>query len=263
MFNTIFSKAVWDRKISIIATSVGMFVFALLFSALHKSFAGEITSFADSFPSEFSAVLGDISAAATPEGFLNVELYSLFLPFAVAITGITFGSKAIGKEEDSGTLELLLASPISRSKIIWQKLVAIKTTLFIVAFSAFLGVVLGKALFVFDVNLTNVALASLAVFFLGMVYAMASLAGQSLTGKTRRGIGIGAGLLVITYVADVVSKLVDNLENFKYTSPFYYMDIADVLNGNAEFVNLVVLLGISVVFYVIAHIGFTSRDTGV
>jgi ABC-2 type transport system permease protein len=263
MLNSIFGKAIWDRKTSLFATSLGMFVIALLFAVLHKSFAGEVTRFAKMVPSEFSAFLGDISAAATPEGFLAVELYSLFLPFLVAITGITFASKAIGREEDSGTLELLLASPISRSKIIWQKLAAIKTTLFIVAFSAFVGVVLGKALFVFDVNLTNVALASLSVCLLGMVYAMASLAGQGLTGKTRRGVGIGAGLLVLTYVANVVSKLVDNLESLKYLSPFYYMDISEVLNGNGDLVNFAVLLGTTAVFYVIAHIGLVNRDTGV
>ena len=263
MLNSIFGKAIWDRKIGLFATSLGMFVFALLFTVLHESFAGEVTRLANMVPSEFSAFVGDISAAATPEGFLAVELYSLFLPFAVAITGIAFASKAIGREEDSGTLELLLASPISRSKIFWQKLAAIKAILFIVAFSAFVGVVLGKALFVFDVNLVNVALASLSVFLLGLVYAMASLAGQALTGKTRLGTGIGAGLLVLTYVANVVSKLLDNLESLKYFSPFYYMDISEVLNGNGELVNFAVLLGIIAIFYVIAHIGFVNRDTGV
>ncbi len=263
MLNSIFGKAVWDRKIGLFATSLGMFVFALLFTVLHESFAGEITRFANIVPSELSAFVGDMSAAATPEGFLAVELYSLFLPFAVAITGIAFASKAIGREEDSGTLELLLASPISRSKIIWQKLAAIKTTLFIVAFSAFLGVVLGKALFVFDVNLKNVALASLSVFLLGMVYAMASLAAQGLTGKTSVGSGIGAGLLVLTYAANIVSKLVDNLEGLRYFSPFYYLDVSGVLNGNGELVNFAVLLGITAIFYVMAHIGFVNRDTGV
>lgn len=263
MRNSIFGKAIWDRKISILATSLAMFAFALLFAGMHESIASDVDSFADSFPPEFSSVIGDISAAATPEGWLNLELYSLFLPFAVAITGITFAAKAIGKEEDSGTLELLLASPIRRSKILWQKLAAIKTTLFIVAFSACIGVVIGMSLFVFDVNLVNVALASLSVFLLGMVYAMASLAAQGLTGKTRRGIGIGAGLLVVTYVANVVSQLVDTLENLKYASPFHYMDIAEVLNGNGEFINFAILLGLSILFYIVAYIGFTNRDTGV
>lgn len=263
MFNSIFFNAIWQRKISILATASGMFVFALLFASLHETFADTIVGFADTFAPEFSAVLGDISAAAKPEGFLNLELYSLFLPFAVAITGVVFAAKAIGKEEESGTLELLLASPISRSKIFIQKLGAIKLALFIVAFSSWLGVVAGKAWFVFDANLTNVALASLTVFLLGLVYAMAALAGQAVTGKSKIGMGVGAGLLVLTYFANVLSELVDNLEWLKYLSPFHYMDVSAVLDGSGELINFVILLIAAVILYVIAHIGFLKRDTGV
>lgn len=253
----------WERKISIIATGLGMFIFALMFAALHESVAEEIGSFADAFPPELGAVIGDLSAASTPAGFLNIELYSLFLPFALAITGITFAAKAIGKEEESGTLELLLASPISRNKIILQKMFAITITLAIIAFSSWLGVLVGQALFVFDVNLGDVAIASASVFLLGMVYAMASLAGQAVTGKSKVGLGVGAGLLVLTYFADLISSLVENLEWIKYASPFHYMDMSAVLNGNGELINFAILLAVAVVFYVIAHAGFLKRDTGV
>jgi len=263
MHNTIFFKAVWDRKLSILATSIGMFIFALLFASLHQTFAGQITSIANTFPPEFSAVLGDISAAAKPEGFLNLELYSLFLPFAVAITGIVFGSKAVGKEEDSGTLELLLASPISRHNIMLQKLMAITLTLFIVAFSSWLGVVVGKALFVFDANLTNVALASLSVFLLGMVYAMAALAAQGATGASKIGIGTGAGVLVVTYFANIIAALVETLEWLKYFSPFQYMDVSAVLDGNGEVINFIALFLTAAILYLVAHTGFLKRDTGV
>lgn len=41
------------------------------------------------------------------------------------------------------------------------------------------------------------------------------------------------------------------------------MDISEVLNGNDELVNFAILLGLSIVFYAIARIGFATRDTGV
>lgn len=263
MFNTVLARAIWDRKISVLATSAGMFVFALMFAALHESFADDIGILADSFPPEFSAVFGDLAAAATPAGFLNIELYSLFLPFAVAIMGIVIGAGMIGKEENSGTLELLLAGPISRSNIFIQKMAAAEIILVFIAFSAWLGVAVGKVFFVFDVNLFDVALASLSVYLLGMLYCMATLAGYNLSGKPKVGVGVGAGLLALTYFADVVSKLVDNLENLKYLSPFYYMDIASVLNGKPELINFAILIGLSLTLYAVAHLAFMRRDTGV
>lgn len=263
MRNTLFGRAIWDRKISILATSAGMFIFALLFAALFETFASEIELFADSFPPEFSAVFGDLGGAATPAGFLNIELYSLFLPFTVAIMGITVGAGVIGKEENSGTLELLLASPISRSRIIVHKCAALVVSLFVISFSAWLGVAVGKALFVFDVNLVHVALASLSIFLLGLVYGSATLAGQNINGKSKVGVGLGAGLLVITYFADVVAKLVESLENLKFLSPFYYMDVQQVLTGEGELQNFLLLLFVAAVFYLFAHLRFLQRDTGV
>jgi ABC-2 type transport system permease protein len=263
MRNTIFGMAIWDRKVSIIITSSAMFLFALMYASMHHAFAGDMVALADSFPPELTAVFGDILAASTPAGFLNVELYSLFLPFTVAITGIAFASKAIGGEEDSGTLELLLASPISRSKIIIEKLAAIKFTLLTISFMAWLGVAVGKTLFIFDVNLLHVALASLSVFLLSMLYAVVALAGQSVTGKRSVGVGVGTGLLILTYFIDIISKLIDNLENLKYFSPFYYMDMPRVINGNGQLKNFAILLAASVVFYIVAHVAFINRDTGV
>ncbi|MBP6880530.1 ABC transporter permease subunit [Candidatus Saccharibacteria bacterium] len=263
MHKTIFGKAVWDRKISFAVTCLVMFVFALMFAALHVDSASKITLLADSYPEALSAVFGDIAAGASPEGFLNLELYSLFLPFTLAITGIIFAVNAIGKEEESGTLELLLASPVTRSRIIIEKLAAIKLTLLVISFSAWFGVLVGKNLFVFDANLLQVALASLSVYLLGLVYAMVAFAGQSVTGKRSVGIGLGSGLLALTYFADIVSKLVDKLDNFKYISPFYYMDMERVINGDGKIINFVILAGLSFTFYMIAHIAFINRDTGV
>ena len=263
MYKTIYLKAIWDRKISTLIWSLSMGLFALLFAWVFEIYASKIGNFADSFPPELSAVIGDLAAAATPAGFLAVELYGLFLPIIVAIVGVGFGASAIGKEEDSGTLELLLSSPISRAKVLCHKLAAIKTVLFMIPFTTWLGVALGKVIFPFDVNLMHVALASLSAFLLGLVYAMAALAGQSVSGKRSFGLGFGGGLLALTYFIDIISKLVERLDFIKYFSPFYYFDVSNVLFGKGELVNFTVLVGLSVTFYLIAHLAFINRDTGV
>jgi len=99
MRNTIFGMAIWDRKVSIIITSSAMFLFALMYASMHHAFAGDMVALADSFPPELTAVFGDILAASTPAGFLNVELYSLFLPFTVAITGIALQVRRLAEKK--------------------------------------------------------------------------------------------------------------------------------------------------------------------
>lgn len=263
MYKSILLRTLWERRISTAVWSLSMGVFALLFAWVFEIYKDQVADFAVGLPEQMSAIIGDLAGAATPAGFLAIELYSLFLPLVLAIVGIGFGASAIGREEESGTLELLLASPISRSRIILQKLAAIKVVLLAIPFVTWLGVMLGKAIFPFDVNLSDVALASLSVFLLGMVYAMAALAGQSVSGRRKTGLAIGGGLLTVTYVADIVSKMVEKLENIKYISPFYYFDISNVLSGEGQLGNFLVLIAAASLLYLVAHISFLRRDTGI
>lgn len=259
----IFKNTISTRKTSTFVWALSMGLFGFLFTAMHQNFAGNITQFADTFPEGLSAFIGDIALAAEPAGFLGVELYGLFLPMVLAVVGLGFGASAIGREEEAGTLEVLLASPISRSRIIMQKFAAIKTSLFIIAAATWVAIAIGSVLFVFNVDLFHVALASLSAFLLGLIYATAALCAQSITGKRGIGIGFGAGLLAITYFADIVSKLIESLSFLKYVSPFYYFDVSNVLFGKGSLSNFIILATISIVFYLIAHTAFVQRDTGV
>lgn len=263
MNRAIFKKAVFDRKISTTAWCITLGAFAMLYASLFSTFAGNIGNFASSLPKEMEAFTGSIQLASRPEGFLGIELYGLLLPIILAVVGLTFGAGAIGKEEDDGTLDVLLANPISRHSIIIQKIAAIKVTLLIICGFTWLAIALGKLLFEFEVNLINVGYATLAVYLLAMIYAMAAFATQAITGKRNLGIAIGSGLLAFTYVADVVSKLVSRFENLKYISPFYYYDFSNVLFGNGTIENFIILAVVSVGLYAVAHFAFLQRDTSV
>lgn len=262
MLSTITLKTLKERKLSTLIYSAGLFVFALMFTALHEDFAREIDNFADSFPDTISAFVGDISAAASPEGWLAIELYGLFLPIILAIIGVGFGASAIGKEEKSGTLELLLASPVSRSSIFVQKSLAIVLQLAIVSTAVWLGVALGSLLFTFDVSLVKVFWASLSGLLMGLVFGSVALATQAITGKRSIGIGLGSGVVAVTYIASVVSQLVESLSFLRYFSPFHYYDESTVIQqGPGGY--MLVLVGTIIILYIVAHVAFTRRDTGV
>lgn len=262
MLHSIFLRTLRERRLSTAIYCAALFGFALMFAVLYKEFVGELEGVLDSFPESMSAFLGDLSAASTPEGWLGIELFGLFLPIILAVVGVGFGASAIGREEDEGTLELLLASPVSRHKIFVQKALAIAAQLGLVSLSVWLGVAVGSMFFDFDVSLGNVFFACVSAWLLGLVFGFTALAVQSVTGKRAKGLGIGAGVVVVTYIADVVSQLIDWLEFLKYVSPFYYFNELEILQ-NGYNASMLVLLAVVVVLYVIAHGAFVKRDTGV
>lgn len=263
MSKSIYSLAIKSRRVSTFAYTIGLFIFGLMYAALFNDFASKINQFTDAYPSSFNAVFGDLASASTAAGWLNLEMFSLFLPIFVIIFGISFGASAIGKEEDSGTLELLLASPIKRSRILVEKVLAIFSVIFIVVAGTWVSIWLGTLLFNFDISLIDVLLGCISAGLLGLTYGMFSLAVQGVSGRRALALGLGSSAFALTYFAYVIAQLSDKLQFLKHISPYYYFDSAAVLTGNGKLINFVVLVGLSASFYIVAYIGFTNRDTGV
>ena len=168
MQHSIFSVSLTSKWKSTLIWSISMTLLALMFAALYESFAGEIEDMAEIAPAAMEAIWGgNLDYADTPAGWLGLELYGIFLPLVLAIIGVSSGAAAIGSEEDSGTLELLLASPVGRTRIVVEKSLSVSAQLAIVGMSVWFGVALGTLLFPFEVSLTHVLAATLMGWLFG------------------------------------------------------------------------------------------------
>ncbi len=263
MRSSILSRSLAVRWKSILVTAGGLFLIAILFAALFESVAEDLGAFTESIPEGMEAFIGDVARASTPAGWLGIELYALFVPLVVTITGVVSGSGIIGKEEERGTLELLFASPLRRSAILAQKAAALLTQLLIISGAVWLGVLTGTLLFAFDVSLVNVLWATMMGWLLGLTFAFLAFMIQAVTGRKSRASGISAGLLVATYFAHVISQLVESMEPLRFASPFYYYDGQEVLLDGLNLLDAGLLILLPVLFYTIAHSVFKRRDIGV
>ena len=149
MLNTTFHIYLVSRWKSIAVWSICMIALALVFTAIYDSFKGEFTDIFDNAPKLMEAMLGPIptDSIISPEIWLGIELYGLLFPIIFAAIAISSGASAVGLEEDSGTIELLLASPISRERIILEKSLAILAQLAIISTCLWLGIAMGSFLF--------------------------------------------------------------------------------------------------------------------
>ncbi|HEY0616738.1 MAG TPA: ABC transporter permease subunit [Kribbella sp.] len=77
----------------------------------------------------------------TGPGFLNAELFTLLLPAVFPVYGIGHGARAPAGEEDDGTLDLLLVTPITGGRIVLQKALALLTCLFVLGATLFVSTV--------------------------------------------------------------------------------------------------------------------------
>lgn len=241
-----------------------MTTLAIMFTALYDSFAGEIENMAEIAPAEMEAMLGgNLEFASTPAGWLGIELYGIFLPVVLAIIGVSSGSTAIGSEEDSGTLELLLASPVSRTRIVVEKSLSITIQIGLVAISVWVGVALGTFLFPFEVSLIDVLLATLMAWLFGISISYLSLCVHSITGRKGFAIGVGSLFVGFSYIVNILAQLLNSLSGLKYLSTFYYYSGGTVLLEGLNVTNLFVLVGASLILWILSVKFFAARDIGI
>lgn len=266
MLRSLFLKSLYDMRRGLIWWSVGLFLLNFwlvsIFPSIEAS-AAALNEYMQNLPPAFRALVGETSNMATIEGYLGLELFSFFLPILTLAFAISYGGGAIGAEEDSNTLDLLLSFPIPRWRVLLEKLAAMVAFTVIVLTASHLGIVAGMAAVDAQMEASHLLGATLNTALLTLLFGVLALA---LTGLgLRRGAagGISAGLAAITFLLNGLAPLSDLPEQVQRASPWYYYDASGVLVSGLEPGHSLLLLGLVALLIVIATMGFQRRDIAV
>lgn len=267
MFSSVFRRTLWEHRRSAIIWAISMAAFGLFMAyfypsvAVDDTYAQLVENFEDS---AVTALFGDFGELSTASGFIGAELYSFMLPIVAITIAVGIGASTLAKEEESGTLELLLAGPLSRRRILFEKALALAVNVCSMAAATGLGLVLGTVLVEeFNLSFSSILWVNVAVSLLGIVmgYFALLVTAHGLS----RGVALGAtiGGYIIMYFANTLPNLVATLEPVRPFSVMRYFDYQAILNGNTNWLHMLVLLSASVVLYALAQWRFSRRDTGV
>jgi ABC-2 type transport system permease protein len=198
---------------------------------------------------------------STGVGFLTQEVFSIMAPLFLIIYGIQLGASAIGREEGRGTLPLLLANPISRSRVVYEKYAAMKAALLVVAAVVFVTIApLAPVFEMKDVELAKLATASLMTFLIGLAFGSIAFLVGAATGNRGLAVGATSALGLGMYLLYVMEQLVDSLEPYRWLSLFHYYVPDNVLTDFPTFGNVLVLIGVSVAGFGLSLLVFPRRD---
>jgi ABC-2 type transport system permease protein len=187
MFHSIWSKSLRDYRVAILAWGLGLGV--LMAAGLAEATPTVITAFA-SLATLFR-FLGDPYAIQTPEGFITFRWMGAFLPLLLSFWPILAGARLVRGEEERGTLDVLLATPQARARLLLSKVGALCSALILIAVLFALGTVAGEArLGGGHVDMVRALLAGLNLGLLAFFFGMVALLLSQLT--TSRGTAAGA-----------------------------------------------------------------------
>ena len=208
-------------------------------------------SFSDAFGME----------ALTEGGFLG--FFSLECAEMLGIGGALFaailGIGMLSKEEQYGTAEFLLTHPISRSRVVTEKLLAVFAEILIfnlaqVAITALSILAIGE-----EVDVGKLALIFLSFLILHLEVAAISFGISSAI--RRGGIGIGLGIGLLFYFLSLASGISESLEFLKYLTPFAYTSGSYIIeNASLEWKYVIIGAVVSVASVLAAYRIYTRKD---
>src|SRR5207302_6238091 len=115
---------------------------------------------------------GDASKLTSPEGFLSLAFFS-FMPLVVGVFAVLAGSGLLAADEENGTLDLVLAHPVSRTALFLGRLLALATATAAILVLSWLGFVVAMTWSALAVSpwalaLPYLSLLALLFFFAGL-----------------------------------------------------------------------------------------------
>ena len=155
---------------------------------------------------------------------------------------------------------MLLASPISRGRVLVHKALAMVVFAVVLAVGTFAGLAIGVLIAGFDLPIVGVAAASVLGSLLGLVFGGVALLIGAATGRVKLAVYGAAGLGVVAYFVDSFFPLAESFEPFAVLSPFHYFLSSDPLVNGMDWGHAGVLVGIFVVLVAAAVPLFDRRD---
>lgn len=247
------------KTLLIWAFSVGVFCAGciLLFQSLEESMQGMADAYSDM--GAFSAALGmDKLNVSTLEGFYGAEIALMFAVGGAMFAAMT-GAVMLSKEEEGHTCEFLLTLPIGRGAVIFGKYMAM--VLLVLLFHA-ITILLILAGFAGIGEMPDVK--TFALYHgaqLLMQLEIGSVCFLISAVSRRRQLGVSLGLAMVLYMADLMCRVIPDLEGLKYVTPYYFSNGADIFaGGKLEGEMVVISLAVTVLAVAAAALVYGKRD---
>jgi ABC-2 type transport system permease protein len=251
-----------SQWIKLAAVAAGLSIWGFLMPVIYATFGADLRDLLESgvFPRQFSEFgEGDVFSlsGSIALGFIHPIALVLISVFAVGFT-----SGAVAGERQRGTLEVLLARPLSRRVAYGTLLLA--TALFIgIAVAAILaGSMVGATLFgvIDEIDIARMPLVWLNGVLLFGAIASIGLAASVSFDRLTPALGITLAVTIVSYFLEILGSLWPDAEALQPYSLFHYLKPKMILAGDIDAFGFGLLTAIVVGGIVYSLAVFPRRD---
>jgi ABC-2 type transport system permease protein len=256
---SILYKTLRDLRWQVVWYGIGLALMSALVIYIYPSYSGQIADI--EIPEAMRALIGNVDYG-TPEGFISAEFLS-WTPLLLVVFAIMSGTGALADEEVRGTLDLVLAQPVGRRRVVVEKLAGLLIALLQICAIIYLGWLLSVPFVNIDIGLGELAVATLnLVPLIAFFQAFSLWAGATLPS---RGLatGLSVALAVASYFVYYLANIVDAIEPLQQVSVFYHYHGTEVLTDGVHWGGLALIVALYFLFAGWSLLSFQGRDLGV
>ncbi|MDP3446220.1 MAG: ABC transporter permease subunit [Ignavibacteria bacterium] len=245
---------------------LGMVMLVASGMAKYASFKGNsqaVVELMSQFPKSVQAIFGltgfDLTKAS---GYFGV-LY-MYIALMVTVHAVLLGAGIVSKEERDKTSEFLFTKPISRFKILSEKILAGLFNILVLNLVTSLSSVYFIAYFASDESfMGDVMILMIGLLMLQLIFFFIGTAAAGFCRNPKLSGTIATSVLLLTFVMTFFINISENLNWLSYFTPFKYFDAKDLMDGGFKLIYLVVSAVLGIVSIFITYKFYNSRDLDV
>ncbi len=250
------------QRARVLLVAAALALWGFLMPVIYATFGRQLEVLLESgiIPDAFLRLLG-----ADPFSLAGAVALGAVHPIAIALQcafPVGFGAAAIAGERQRGTLEVLLARPVSRRSLVATLAVAILGFAVVTTLALVAGTVSGATLYGVAGGLDAGDLAFLALNTVLLLAALGSLGLVASTTFDRLApaVGVAFAFVLVAYVLEILGTLWPDAEPLQPLSLFHYLQPLDILAGDGSVGDLAILAAVAVA--ALAHVlfWFPRRD---
>ena len=261
MLKNIFTKTFYEKRWSNFGWFISVVGFSIMIVALFPTFRDSLGEALQNTPEGLKSLLGDASSYQNINSYIDVLLLSRIV-FLTLIMGVVLGTGLLSGEESDGRLQSLLAQPVSRTKIYWQKFFAMNIIIFLITSGMFFGSAIGAMMVgeLDSLNLPRLVQATLMTALITSAFGTLAYSIGAITGKKGTA-GIVAGFFAFaSYMITTLAGTATVLKNVNYFSPFKYFNDPGIMGNGIDINHLGIFTLIIALLAFLGWIIFTRRD---
>ncbi|MBW6467170.1 MAG: ABC transporter permease subunit [Brevefilum sp.] len=259
---TLFSRKLYKNGLMILGWGLGLALLGYFLFDIYESMFGmniDLQQMLAAFPEEMLAFFGGDVDIFDPAGFIHLEFFS-YIQVILGIVAVSGATSLIVKKEEEGSLELILAQPVSRSTVFWSQLAALILTLVLILVITWGGFALGLASTdSFDLDQGQLVHPFISLFAVLLLFLSLALLLSMILPTSGAASMVSNLVIIASFFITSLAQIDDRLEGLNRFSPMRYYQGGRALSG-LNIGHLLILLGVSLAFLLLAWLLFEKRD---